>query len=177
MRDNNRTTFFERKSWYHRTKILNEDGTIKYGKKGGFQTQEEAEKSYKKWKSEFEKEIKEHEKSKSVNPNITLKTYLNDWFNNIFCKRIESTTQLVAKHILYSYIIPYIDVDLKVRYVNTEYFDDLLKKISPISKSSGNKTRELLMIAMSDAVADGYINYNPIKSTKTYPRKKQILLS
>lgn len=56
MRDNNRTTFFERKSWYYRTKTLNEDGTIKYGKKGGFKSQEEAERSYKIWKKQFEKE-------------------------------------------------------------------------------------------------------------------------
>ena len=38
--------FFEAGSWYHRVKILQEDGTTKYSKKGGFATPEEAEKSY-----------------------------------------------------------------------------------------------------------------------------------
>jgi hypothetical protein len=35
--------FFEAGSWYHRVKILQEDGTTKYSKKGGFATHEEAE--------------------------------------------------------------------------------------------------------------------------------------
>ena len=46
-----RVVFFEGKSWYHRTKELQDDLTTKYGKKGGFETPEEAEKSY--W--EYEK--------------------------------------------------------------------------------------------------------------------------
>ena len=38
--------FFENGSWYHRTKELNEDYTVKYSKKGGFATEKEAEESY-----------------------------------------------------------------------------------------------------------------------------------
>lgn len=45
--------FYERGSWYHRTKIIQNDGTVKYGKKGGFKTAEEAEKSYKKYNEKF----------------------------------------------------------------------------------------------------------------------------
>ena len=45
--------FFERISWYHRIKILNENGTVKYGKKGGFSSREEAEKSYRIYEEEF----------------------------------------------------------------------------------------------------------------------------
>ena len=33
-----RVVFFEGKSWYHRTKELQDDLTTKYGKKGGFET-------------------------------------------------------------------------------------------------------------------------------------------
>ena len=35
--------FFERNSWYHRIKVLQPDGTTKYGKKGGFLSREEFE--------------------------------------------------------------------------------------------------------------------------------------
>ena len=41
--------FFENGSWYHRTKTLNNDYTVKYGKKGGFKTKEEAEESFQKY--------------------------------------------------------------------------------------------------------------------------------
>lgn len=172
MRDNNRTTFFERKSWYYRTKTLNEDGTIKYGKKGGFKSQEEAERSYKIWKKQFEKEYKEYKKVSQKDPNLTLVDYLNHWFSDIYSKRIEPSTKMVSKYTLQYYIFPYIGADVKIRYVNTEYFDDLLKIISPISDTAGNRVRQLLYSAMGDAVLDGYLKDNPIKATKCYPRKK-----
>ena len=47
--------FWERGSWYHRTKALREDGTTKYGKKGGFATAEEAEASYQQYEAEYTK--------------------------------------------------------------------------------------------------------------------------
>ena len=31
--------FYERNSWYHRTKTLLDNGIVKYGKKGGFLSQ------------------------------------------------------------------------------------------------------------------------------------------
>ncbi len=34
--------FYEGSSWYHRVKLLSEDGSVKYSKKGGFSTEEEA---------------------------------------------------------------------------------------------------------------------------------------
>lgn len=37
--------FFERNSWYHRTKALQDNGIVKYGKKGGVSSQAEAEAS------------------------------------------------------------------------------------------------------------------------------------
>lgn len=54
-----RVVFFEGKSWYHRTKELQDDLTTKYGKKGGFETPEEAEKSY--W--EYEKRYQKKQRS------------------------------------------------------------------------------------------------------------------
>ena len=35
--------FYEGNSWFHRVKLLQTDGTVKYSKKGGFQTEAEAE--------------------------------------------------------------------------------------------------------------------------------------
>ena len=34
-----KVAFFERNSWYHRTKTLLPDHSIKYGKKGGFKSE------------------------------------------------------------------------------------------------------------------------------------------
>ena len=53
----NSAAFFENNSWYHRTKILQDDGSIKYSKKGGFATSEEADKSYRRHEDEFKRRI------------------------------------------------------------------------------------------------------------------------
>ena len=47
--------FFERNSWHYRTKVLQEDYSVKYGKVGGFQTAEEAEQAYRAHMEEFER--------------------------------------------------------------------------------------------------------------------------
>ncbi len=52
---------FENYSWYHRTKELTDDMTVKYSKKGGFQTPEEAEESY--W--EYENRFRDKQREKA----------------------------------------------------------------------------------------------------------------
>lgn len=47
--------FFEAGSWYHRTKLLQRDGTTKYSKKGGFATAKEAEESYYQYEEKYKK--------------------------------------------------------------------------------------------------------------------------
>lgn len=38
--------FYEGNAWVHRVKLLQPDGSVKYSKRGGFQSEEEAEASY-----------------------------------------------------------------------------------------------------------------------------------
>lgn len=38
--------FYEETSWFHRVKLLQPDGSVKYSKRGGFQSETEAEASY-----------------------------------------------------------------------------------------------------------------------------------
>ena len=62
MAKNKKVAFFERGSWYHRTKFYDENFMVKYGKKGGFKTAEEAEASYYKYLSAFETQKEELQK-------------------------------------------------------------------------------------------------------------------
>ena len=89
-----RHAFYERGSWYHRTKILREDYSIGYGKTGGFKSREEAEAAYQKHVEEFDRLMKVTLVKQGEA--ITLKEYLVYWFRNIFSERVESTTQYVA---------------------------------------------------------------------------------
>lgn len=58
-----------------------------------------------------------------------------------------------------------------MRYVNVEYMDELLERVSHCCASAGNTSRTYLNIAFSDAVAEGYITRNIIPNTKPYKRK------
>lgn len=162
--------FFERGSWYHRTKTLDEKGNIKYGKKGGFATQQEAEENYWRCLDEFEKArllISQNQTN-----NILFSDYLKLWFENEFSPKIQNTTRMVTAHVLYDIILPNINSDIRVSLVNVDYLDALLLECSKSSSSAGNKCREVLNIALKSAVVEGYMKHNPMPSTKPYKRKK-----
>lgn len=168
----NSTAFFENNSWYHRTKTLQDDGTIKYSKKGGFATSEEADKSYKRHEAEFKKAYRAYHLANQINTEVLLKDYLIYWFEEVFSERIETTTRMVGAYAIYDLILPNIEYDIKVRFTNTEYLDALLERVAKVSASAGNKGREILNMAMKEAVIGGYIKTNPVIGTKPYKRQK-----
>ena len=167
-----RVAFFENNSWYHRYKELQDDMTIKYSKKGGFETPEEAEESYWKYEKRFKEKQREFQMAYMKNADIMFGDYLKYWFEHIYSIRIETTTKMIGSYVLYELIIPSMENDIKLRYVSVEYLDSLFQKASKICPSAGNKSRELVSLAMKDAMFDGFITYNPVPETKPYKRKK-----
>lgn len=167
-----RVAFFENNSWYHRYKELQDDMTIKYSKKGGFETPEEAEESYWKCENRFKEKQREFQVAYMKNTDIMFGDYLMYWFEHIYSVRIEATTKMIGSYVLYELIIPSMENDIKLRYVSVEYLDSLFLKASKICPSAGNKSRELVSLAMKDALFEGFITYNPVPETKPYKRKK-----
>ena len=100
------------------------------------------------------------------------KDYLIYWFEEVFSKRVETTTRMVGAYAIYNLILPNIDYDIKIQFVSVEYLDELLQRASKACISAGNKSREILNLAMKEAVVEGYININPVSETKPYRRKK-----
>ncbi len=166
--------FFEAGSWYHRVKVLREDGTTSYSKKGGFTTAEEAEKSYKQYEEEYARAYRNYHAPSSAD--IEFGDYLIYWLEEVYTPRIENTTRMLAAYTLYDLILPNISQNIKLRYINVEYLDALLEKASKTCESAGNKCRELLNSALKDAVVQGYIVNNPVPSTKPYKRKKPTVI-
>lgn len=168
-KEQNSRAFFYKGSWYHRTKVLRDDFSIGYSKKGGFATEKEAIESYEKMEKEFEAKRKALS-VKNIN-SITLADYLTYWFYQVEVPKIESSTRMVWELVLTDILLPNI-TDIKLNHCTTEFYDALLERVSGYSKSSGNKSREFLYNAMKAAVSDGYLKNNPIESTKAYPREK-----
>lgn len=163
--------FFERGSWYHRTKTLKEDGTVKYGKKGGFESEQDAVKAYKLAEKEFKQQQRKLMMEGKNRQEVMLKDYLIYWFEEVFSHRIKNTTKMIGAYVLYDLVFPNIEQDIKLRYVSVEYMDALLEKISHSCESAGNACRTYLNIAFKDALVEGYVTRNPIPDTKPYKRK------
>lgn len=161
----NNIVFFERNSWYHRTKTLMPDHTVKYGKLGGFKTAEEAEESFKRLNEEFEKNV-----AKTIIENkneVNFKDYLIYWFENIYAARVETSTLMLGAYTLYDLIFPNLEKDIKLGYVSTEFLDALISKASKVCESAGNKSREILNIAFKDSILEGFLKVNPMIRYKT----------
>lgn len=163
--------FYEAGSWYHRVKILRDDGTTKYTKRGGFQSEEEATESYNHYEREYQEQIRRREVAKTSNHNIKFKDYLVYWFEDIYSKRIETTTRMVGAYTLYNLLLPNMDDNIRLLYVTSDYLESLLDTVAVASESAGNKGREFLGLAFKDAVTFGYAKTNPMLGTKAYPRK------
>lgn len=146
--------------------------TTKYGEKGGFETPEEAEKSYWEYEKRYQKKQRDLQIAKMQKTDVMLGDYLEYWFENIFSPRIETTTRMVGAYTLYNLILPSMEADIKLKYISVEYLDALLERVAKICPSAGNKGREFLSIAMKDAAGDKFISYNPMPETKPYPRAK-----
>ena len=66
---------------------LQDDLTTKYGKKGGFETPEEAEKSYWEYEKRYQKKQRDLQIAKMQKTDVMLGDYLEYWFENIFSPR------------------------------------------------------------------------------------------
>ena len=162
--------FFEYTSWCHRYKVLKENGKVNYLKLKGFKTEEEAVESYYKYKKQFEDAQREF--LATVDKDIMFKDYLIYWFENIYAERIVKNTKIVGGYIVYDLIIPNIEYDLKIGMVTTDYLDEIIERSSKMTDSGGYSARNMIIMAMKDAVIGGYITYNPSLNTKFYRRPK-----
>lgn len=167
--------FYERGSWYHRTKELQDDYKVKYGKIGGFKTQQEAEESYKIHNEQFIKELTANHLM--IDKEVMLSDYLIYWFEYVFRERANGNNyELGVAYVIYNFIVPLLQqndgsADIKLKLANTSYFNSILEELSKITKSAGNKCREVLHLALKDATSDNYIRNNPIEDANTYSRE------
>lgn len=168
--NNKSPAFYEGSSWFHRVKVLNPDGSTTYSKRGGFSTPEGAEQSYRKYEEEYIKAYRAY--YARVQKDFELKDYLIYWLEEVYTPRVANTTKILADFVLYDLLIPNMNQSIKLKYVNVEYLDALLERVSQAFESAGNKGREFLNIALKDAVELGYIKNNPVPATKPYKRKK-----
>lgn len=163
--------FFLKGSWYHRKKEMLEDGSVKYGRVGGFKTPEEAEENYYKCLEIFEEQSRKYMKP-VIDKEILLKDYLIYWFEEIYTKKVGSSTTMKTSYSLYHLILPNLPYEIKLKLTTSEYINQTLDSINKLGKVSANVSRETLNIAFSEAVSDNLLTVNPVENSKLYRRGK-----
>ncbi|MBQ7838946.1 MAG: tyrosine-type recombinase/integrase [Lachnospiraceae bacterium] len=158
--------FFERGSWYHRFRYYDADYLVRYNKKGGFKTEEEAEASYQVYLNAFEEQKRKLRQKKDES--LDLKSYLQNWLQDQ--KHFEDTTRKVYQYVLgqaFSYMS-----ECKLYMVNENYLNAVIRVISKRTPSYGLKLYELFSMALGDAFSECLIDYNPMIGVKRPDRGK-----
>ena len=165
--------FFERGSWYHRTRTYAEDGNVKYGKKGGFKTPEEAQKSNDLYLTEFLKQqsLAQGEPDKE----LLFRDYFVDWF--------ERKDLSVKRKNIYSYayrkILPLLN-NIPLYLVSGDYLDTIIRQVTQKTPSYGKKAKELFSQSFANALEKGYLKKSPISDMKeccSKEKKEFVILS
>ncbi len=169
--------FWNKGSWYHRKKELQENGKTSYGRVGGFKTPYEAEKSYYEYLDKYEQSLIKYTSPK-INSEVTFKDYMIYWYENSLSERVKSTTSMNMSYTLYNLILPNLPYEIKLKHVSTDYINELLERINKVGSCTANKSREVLNIALKEASIEGYIPNNPVENAEKYRRnsKKIIIL-
>ena len=130
---------FNGKSWCHNIKLLSDDGKIKYSKRAGFQTSEEALQSAVSYEERFKEDLRKFHLKNKIDFDITLKDYLIYWYNEIYSSRVEATARMLGQYTLYyliflfntvsSYFVAY-----KYSLVNAEQKNYIQTNIITVTK-------------------------------------------
>ena len=163
-------------SWYHRYKELLSDGTIKYGKKEGFATAEEANESSKQYEQEFEKQARKQGLATKLDGTIMFTDYMKYYLEDILKPVCQPQTAVVYSYVLYRNLMPILTKDIEIGLVDSKYLDDVIKIVAPISKSSASKTREFFYLVLKQAEKEKRISNIPaIKECPRPETKIQVL--
>ncbi len=153
---------YDGSSWYHRYKELQPNGAIKYGRKTGFATAEEANESSEKYEQEFENKARRQGLATRLDGTVMFTDFLKYYLEDILKPTCEPTTALVYSYVLYKNVMPIMEKDVEIGLVNKEILDGILDKVAPITKSSANKAREFFYLALKQAEKEKRIPSIPV---------------
>ena len=166
LKSKNGIAFFERGSWYHRIRYYDEDYLIRYGKKGGFKTEEDAEESYYRYLDSFEEQKRKLRQKKDES--LLLSQYLQQWLKSQ--THFENITIKTYEYVL-GQALPYIS-EIKLCLTSEDYLNNAIRKIAKQTPSYGLKLYELCYMAFADAFSECLIDYNPMLYVERSKREK-----
>ena len=172
IKSKNGKAFFERGSWYHRTQYYDENENIKYGKKGGYETEEEAERGYAVHKETFVREKGVYERTRTEDREMDFKKYLQKWLDGQ--EYLGNGTKNV-----YQYTLDKISEEMgtiPLCAINEVYLNKLIYNICQKKSSYGLKLYELFSMSLSEAFVEDKISGN-VMAGVIRPASKKVQLN
>lgn len=166
------TIIFERSSWYFRYKEIDEKNRIRYLKKGGYATKEEAEYAAFLFEERRKQEQMNNGQLGRQIRTALFKDYMQEWFENR--DSLSGTTRLVYTYVL-EVVLPEIGT-IRLGNINSSYLNQLIIMVSQRTASYGEKLYELFHMAIGDAFQKGLLSYNPMTDVKKPARRKKRLV-
>lgn len=144
-------------SWNHIEKKINaKTYAIEYDIKAGFQSKEEASKSYLISEEIYRKAIS---RIKNLTQNsYTFAEYLQYWHEHYLTEFTDSSNQLKYFWVIYKIILPKIRRDVLLSMLTDTFVNDLLSECKKYSNSSGEMTYKVLRVILKEAEKSGFIS-------------------
>ena len=166
LKSKNGIAFFERGSRYHRIRYYDEDFLIRYGKKGGFKTEEDDEESYYRYLDSFEEQKRKLRQKKDES--LLLLQYLQEWLRKQ--KQFETITIKTYEYVL-GQALQYMP-EIKLCLTSEDYINTVIRHVSKQTASYGLKLYELFYMSFADAFSECLIDYNPMLYVERPKREK-----
>ena len=149
-----RNATYNGKSWQIRIKCFDENGEVDYKLKKGFLTADEANDAKETYDKEFASEARKHGFATCYAEEMSVKSYLEYYLEEILSSYCAPTTMMVYRYTLYKHILPNWKSDPMLAEVTENELNQLLDVISGTSKTAANKAREYMYLALRYAYYD-----------------------
>ena len=149
-----RNATYNGKSWQIRIKCFDENGEVDYKLKKGFLTADEANDAKEAYDKEFASEARKHGFATCYAEEMSVKSYLEYYLEEILSSYCAPTTMMVYRYTLYKHILPNWKSDPMLAEVTENELNQLLDVVSGTSKTAANKAREYMYLALRYAYYD-----------------------
>lgn len=157
-------------NWQYVSKVINFNNyTIEFKKNTGFKSEEEAETAYRNDMKEYERNLAKIKKMTDIR--FTFTEYMTYWLEKIYFPMTNTSTRVIVLFAVQHIIMPQVDFDVLLGFVNADYLNDIIKKCEKTCESGQEVAIKYIRKMMLDAYNYGFIKTDIRSGLMTVTRK------
>jgi len=149
---------------------ISKNGNVKSRPLSGFETADEANEKYDELNRKYEMQARKLGLATKMDGDINLSEFLRYYLEEILAAYCAPATKAVFSYTLYRNILPILENDIELKYINSDYLNQILDLVGKKSATASNKAREFLFLALKQAKKECRISQIP--KMKPCPAKK-----